>query len=176
MILDLAQVGNLSVSQNLTGMSRKRMAGYDGDVKGVLQRKSNGFWHSFYFILVKNRLLIFDVDKKGNQGNEIKEVVNLTQFKGIKEEGGADSNDENTSKFFLFVSTKNASKKLRKSIMDIKYLIMAMMNTNSAPDWLLVLPLRKCFYQFKLKAAILNICQPIIPQLLLTPPREAASG
>ena len=38
---------------------------YDGDVKGILQRKEASFWQTYHFLLVKDRLLVFDIDKVG---------------------------------------------------------------------------------------------------------------
>ena len=36
---------------------------YEGEVQGTLQRKENGFWQAYHFLLVKDRLLVFDLDK-----------------------------------------------------------------------------------------------------------------
>ena len=39
---------------------------YEGDIKGVLQRKESSFWQTYHFLLVKDRLLVFDIDKVSN--------------------------------------------------------------------------------------------------------------
>ena len=36
---------------------------YEGEVQGVLQRNESNIWQTCFFLLVKDRLLVFDVDK-----------------------------------------------------------------------------------------------------------------
>ena len=36
---------------------------YEGDVQGILKRKDASIWQAYSFLLVKDRLLVFDIDK-----------------------------------------------------------------------------------------------------------------
>ena len=40
---------------------------YEGEIQGILQRKEASFWQTYYFLLVKDRLLVFDIDKVPNE-------------------------------------------------------------------------------------------------------------